>query len=66
MLSIINDPGVRFDSILRMVRRAAGALEHALLVLFIAVGIIGGVTNLGAAMASFISSFAPIVAGLAS
>nr|WP_294503337.1 Flp family type IVb pilin [uncultured Rhodopila sp.] len=58
--------GSIFDRFLRVLhadRRAAGALEYALLVSFIAVAVIVGVTKFGTALGTFFSAVGTDIAG---
>lgn len=53
----------RFLRILHADRRAAGALEYALLVSFIAVAVIVGVTKFGTSLSTFFSTVSTDIAG---
>ena len=46
-------------------QRAAGALEYALLVSFIAVAVIAGATTFGTSLSAFFASMGPIIAAFA-
>jgi pilus assembly protein Flp/PilA len=52
----------RSIAVLRSDKQAAGAIEYALLVSFIAVAVIVGVTNFGTALSTFFSSVGTAVA----
>ena len=65
MLSIINITLGYYFAVLKCDRKAAGALEYALLVSFIAIAVIGGVTQFGDAVSKYFSDLATHVGGLA-
>jgi pilus assembly protein Flp/PilA len=65
MLNIIKSSIVQSAVELKSDRDAAGALEYALLVSFIAVAVIVGVTKFGTALGTFFSTMGTVVGALA-
>ena len=65
MLSLVKSNTIRCISTLKNDRDAAGALEYALLVSFIAVAVIVGVTKFGTALSTFFSTMSTVVGALA-
>lgn len=65
MLSNIKSSVVNSVAALNADRDAAGALEYALLVSFIAVAVIVGVTKFGTALGTFFSTMGTVVGALA-
>lgn len=65
MLPILKSSIAQFIVAVKEDRSAAGALEYALLTAFIAVAIIGAVTNFGTALAGFFTRLTTAVTGMA-
>nr|WP_294517581.1 Flp family type IVb pilin [uncultured Rhodopila sp.] len=65
MLSTIKSSIALYISALNEDRDAAGALEYALLVSFIAVAVIVGVTKFGTSLSNFFSTMSTVIGGLA-
>ena len=65
MLSNIKSSIALYTAMLTDDRDAAGALEYALLVSFIAVAVIVGVTKFGTALSTFFSTMSTVIGGLA-
>jgi Flp pilus assembly pilin Flp len=64
MLSIINITLGYYFAVLKCDRKAAGALQYALLVSFIAIAVVGAVTNFGTALSAFVQGLADTVTAL--